>query len=82
MSRKTSKSFHKFPRHTCRLELILEFCEPVATGRASEVARRLLESLQIAAPEVSASPELRKCSLTCHEMRQTVSLVPAAAARG
>jgi len=56
------------------MELVLEFREPVAQHQASQSARRVLESVQVAAADVGAA-DLEKCRLVCHDLRQAVPLI-------
>lgn len=67
--------------HAFRLELSLDFVAPVSSEQARQVARRLLESLRIEAqPAVGgvSDLDLRACRLTCHDLRQVITLLPSA----
>lgn len=61
-------------RHSLRMELVLEFEEAIPTGRAAEVARRLLERLELAAGTPEQGPECAEARLVCHDTRQVVAL--------
>ncbi len=65
---------HASGRHGFRLDLVLEFEEPVRPGDAGRVARRVIEALQVAMPEIPG--DLTSCRLVCHELRADILLVP------
>jgi len=61
-------------QHSFRMDLVLEFDEPARPGEASQVARRVMEALQVAMPR---APEgLASCRLVCHELRASIALMP------
>ncbi len=63
-------------RHEYGMQLVLEFAAPATGGEAAQVARRLIESLPIAAG--GEMPEgLIGCRLRCHELKQSIQLLPA-----
>ena len=64
-------------RHEYGVQLVLEFVGPTAGSEATQVARRLIESLGIAASGVEAPEGLLGCHLRCHELRQSIQLLPA-----
>jgi hypothetical protein len=76
VSRRQARHFHQSTQHKYRMELVLEFGERVSGRQASEAARRILESVQVATPEAAAAGGVQKCQLLCHELRQIVPLIP------
>jgi hypothetical protein len=68
------KSFVNATRHVLRLELTLDFADSVSVTAATEVARRVMDSLQVAGLEIRGAQGLQGCSLTCHELRRMVAL--------
>ena len=64
-------------RHEFGVQLVLEFAGPTAGSDATQVARRLIESLRIAASGVEPPESLLGCYLRCHELRQSIQLMPA-----
>lgn len=63
-------------RHEYGVQLVLEFSGSTAGSDATQVARRLIESLRIAAGR--EMPEsLIGCRLRCHELKQSIQLLPA-----
>lgn len=62
-------------RHEYGVQLVLEFAGPTAGSDATQIARRLIESLRIAAG--GEMPEsLIGCRLRCHELKQSIQLLP------
>jgi len=62
-------------RHEYGMQLVIEFSGPASRGDATQIARRLIESLRIAAGgEMSES--LIGCRLRCHELKQSIQLLP------
>lgn len=81
MQRRTTRHFQQSAHHTFRMELVLGFAERISGREASEVARRVLESVQVAMPAVEAADSLQSCRLVCHQLRQTVPLIPPPSSR-
>jgi len=61
-------------QHSFRIDLVLEFDEPARPGDAGQVARRVIEALQVAMPKIPDG--LTSCRLVCHELRASIALVP------
>lgn len=60
-------------RHDQRLQLTLEFNENISSAKAEQVARRLIEALQISTLQ---NPEgLKSARLICHQTRQVITLI-------
>ncbi|MEN6347695.1 MAG: hypothetical protein ABFE16_20560 [Armatimonadia bacterium] len=63
-------------RHTIRMELVLEYTDPVSLAKAQETARRVLEGLHVSVRDEAATSNLQSCHVLCHDLRQRVSLLP------
>ena len=81
VSRRSARAFHQSADHTFWMELVLGFAERISGREASEVARRVLEAVQVAMPAVEAADSLQTCRLVCHELRQMVPLIPPTSSR-
>lgn len=65
-------------RHEYGVQLVLEFASPTSGSDATQIARRLIESLSIAASGAEMPEGLIDCRLRCHELKQSIQLLPAA----
>jgi len=72
--RRRGRYVHASGQHSFRMDLVLEFDEPARSGDAGEVARRVIEALQVPMPKVPDG--LNSCRLVCHELRASIALVP------
>ncbi len=72
--RRRGRYVHARGQHSFRLDLVLELDEPARPGEAGQVARRVLEALQVGMPQVPDG--LASCRLVCQELRANITLVP------
>ena len=74
MTQRRPNPYAQSERHVVPLELVLECDGPLPAHQAREVARRLLESLRVSAPDAAAPARLRDSRIICHALRQVVRL--------
>jgi len=70
--------FRRSDRHSYRLELVLQFGEPVAAHDAGQMARRITDAIRVSAVDEDVLAGLENCQLICHEMRKVIPLEPRA----
>jgi hypothetical protein len=61
-------------RHTCRLELVLEFDGATSVNDAREVTRRVMDALQLSTDLAQGMGRLNSARIICHDLRRTIPL--------
>jgi hypothetical protein len=70
----TPTKFYHSTRHHYHFEIVLEFGSALSGVEAKEVARRIVESIQVSLPESQELQDLQSCRLLFPELGQLLSV--------
>jgi hypothetical protein len=74
MRTRSRAKFHTDTRHTYRIDRQLDFAAPVTAARAKEVARRIMDGLQLCTEPPSTDADLTGAELICHALHRILPL--------